>query len=40
MLKSSLCDYGDTYILVKEKIIILEQEMMHQLVKKMKDIKL
>ena len=39
MLKSSLCDYSDAYILVKGKITIAGQEMMQQLDKQMKEIK-
>ena len=39
MLKSSLCDYSDAYILVKETIRIEEQEMMQELGKQMKEIK-
>ena len=30
MLKSSLCDYSDVYILVTGKITITDQEMMQQ----------
>ena len=33
MLKSSLCDYSDAYILVKKKKKLLEQEIMQQLEK-------
>ena len=40
MLKSSLCDYSDAYILVKGTITITgEQELMQQLDKQMKKIK-
>ena len=39
MLKSSLCDYSDAYILVKEKITLQEQKMTQQLYKKMNKIK-
>ena len=39
MLKSSLWDYSDAYILVKGKITTLEQELMQQLDKQMKEIK-
>ena len=39
MLKSSLCDYSDAYILVQGKITLLGQEMMQQLDKQMKEIK-
>ena len=38
MLKSSLCDYNDAYILVKGTIT-MEQELMQQLDKQMKEIK-
>ena len=36
MLKSSLCDYSDAYILVKQ---LLEQKMMQHLERQMKEIK-
>ena len=39
MLKSSLWDYSDAYILVKGKITTMEQELMQQLDKQMKEIK-
>ena len=39
MLKSSLWDYSDAYILVKGKITTLEQELMQQLDKQIKEIK-
>ena len=39
MLKSSLCDYSDAYILVKGKITLQEQKMTQQLYKKMNKIK-
>ena len=39
MLKSSLCDYSDAYILVKGTIKLLEQELMQQLDNQMKEIK-
>ena len=39
MLKSSLCDYSDAYILVKEKIAITGEELMQQLDKQMKEMK-
>ena len=39
MLKSSLCDYSDAYILVKRTIKLLEQELMQQLDNQMKEIK-
>ena len=39
MLKSSLCDYSDAYILVKGRITIKEQELMQQLEKQMKETK-
>ena len=40
MLKSSLCDYSDAYILVKGKIAITEKDMMQKLDKQMKEIKM
>ena len=40
MLKSSLCDYDDAYILVKGTITILEQEMMLQQDKQITEIKM
>ena len=39
MLKYSLCDYSDTYILVKEKITITGADLMQQIDKQMKEIK-
>ena len=40
MLKSSLCDYSDAYILVKGKKQLLGQEMAVQLDEQMKKIKM
>ena len=39
MLRSSVYDYSDAYMLVKGKEQLLEQEMMLQLYKQMKEIK-
>ena len=39
MLKSSLCDYSDAYILVKGTITITGAKLMQQLDKQMKEIK-
>ena len=39
MLKCSLCDYGDAYILVKERITITGLELMLHQDKQMKKIK-
>ena len=39
ILKSSLCDYSDAYILVKGKITITEEKLILQLNKQMKAIK-
>ena len=39
MLKSSLCDYSDAYILVKGKITITEEKPMLQPDKQMKEIR-
>ena len=39
MLKSSLCDYSDAYILAKEKITITGRGLMLMLDKQMKEIK-
>ena len=39
ILKSSLCDYSDAYILVKGKITITEDKLILQLNKQMKAIK-
>ena len=39
MLKSSLCDYSDAYILFKGTITINGEELMQQLDKQMKEIK-
>ena len=38
MLKSSLCDYSDAYILVKGRVTIIGAELMLQQDKQMKDI--
>ena len=39
MLKSSLCDYSDAYILDKGRIKLLEQELIMMQDKQMKKIK-